>query len=168
MPIPETPGAGAELLERLERCAESGDCDYGSSQLFRDAATALRRLAADYRFMVDRAADEKLDGYRELGQQCAEALNQRDAARAELTTLRAEVERLREEVAHEAFAKGFQMGGSQERNNHHANEAAAERRGAERALRWAYDDDEHENPIAVYVARGLAALCPAPAGKETT
>ena len=43
------------------------------------------KLAGDearknYQFMVDRAADEKLDGYRELGLRAATAENERDAA----------------------------------------------------------------------------------------
>jgi len=37
---------------------------------------------ANYAFMVERAADEKLDGYRELGARCAAAENERDAAQA--------------------------------------------------------------------------------------
>jgi len=37
---------------------------------------------ANYRFMVERAADEKLDGYRELGARAAAAENERDEALA--------------------------------------------------------------------------------------
>jgi len=37
---------------------------------------------ANYAFMVERAADENLDGYRELGARCAAAENERDAAQA--------------------------------------------------------------------------------------
>jgi hypothetical protein len=38
---------------------------------------------ANYRFMVERAADQKLDGYRELGARAAAAEQERDEARAE-------------------------------------------------------------------------------------
>ena len=50
----------------------------------RDNASRFRRerdeARANYQFMVDRAADEKLDGYRELGARAANAENERDAA----------------------------------------------------------------------------------------
>jgi len=41
------------------------------------------KAEANYRFMVERAADEKLDGYRELGARAAAAENERDAAIAQ-------------------------------------------------------------------------------------
>ena len=45
----------------------------------RDAETARDEANANYCFMVQRAADEKLDGYRELGARAAAAENERDA-----------------------------------------------------------------------------------------
>ena len=39
---------------------------------------------ANYQFMVDRAANEKLDGYRELGQRAADAENRADRLEAAL------------------------------------------------------------------------------------
>jgi hypothetical protein len=45
----------------------------------------LREKAeANYAFMVKKAADQSLDGYRELGQRCAQLEAQRDAAQARL------------------------------------------------------------------------------------
>ncbi len=41
---------------------------------------------ANYQFMVNRAADEKLDGYRELGERAANAENAQDDLRAKLQT----------------------------------------------------------------------------------
>ena len=53
---------------------------------------ALRARAekaeADYRFMVERAADQKLDGYRELGARAASAEERAEKAEAELARLR--------------------------------------------------------------------------------
>jgi hypothetical protein len=42
---------------------------------------------ANYQFMVDRAADEKLDGYRELGARAAAAENERDTLLAQIAQL---------------------------------------------------------------------------------
>jgi hypothetical protein len=39
---------------------------------------------ANYQWMVNRACDEKLDGYRELGAKCAQLEEERDEARAKL------------------------------------------------------------------------------------
>lgn len=53
---------------------------------------------ANYRFMVERAADEKLDGYRELGDRAAQAENERDTARSLADVRGNEVARLTEEL----------------------------------------------------------------------
>jgi hypothetical protein len=42
------------------------------------------RAEANYAFMVKRAADRSLDGYRELGARCAQLEAERDEARAKL------------------------------------------------------------------------------------
>jgi hypothetical protein len=47
----------------------------------RDAEAARDEANANYCFMVQRAADEKLDGYRELGARAAAAENERDSLR---------------------------------------------------------------------------------------
>lgn len=47
-------------------------------------AKALIEALDNYQFMVDRAADEKLDGYRDLGARAAAAENDRDALLADL------------------------------------------------------------------------------------
>ena len=49
------------------------------------------------RQMVEKAAANSLDGYRELGARAAAAENERDALRAEVEALRADAERLRKE-----------------------------------------------------------------------
>jgi hypothetical protein len=54
---------------------------------------------ANYQLMVDRACDEKLDGYRELGARAAAADSERDAAVREAARLRADVARLESERA---------------------------------------------------------------------
>jgi len=46
--------------------------------------TALRTARANYRFMVERAADEKLDGYRELASRLERAVVVSDALRSRL------------------------------------------------------------------------------------
>ena len=58
------------------------------------ARAACKRLRGErddarghYRWMVEHAADQKLDGYRELGARAAAAENERDAARLELRAL---------------------------------------------------------------------------------
>ena len=43
---------------------------------------------ANYHFMVERAADQRLDGYRELGARAAAAENERDKALAEIEKLK--------------------------------------------------------------------------------
>jgi hypothetical protein len=48
---------------------------------------------ANYQFMVERAANEKLDGYRELGQRCADAMTRAESAERRL----AEAEQLTRE-----------------------------------------------------------------------
>lgn len=44
----------------------------------------LAEARANYAFMVERACNEKLDGYRELGAKCAELERERDEARKQL------------------------------------------------------------------------------------
>jgi len=48
------------------------------------------KAQANYQFMVDRVADEKLDGYRELGQRAADAENRADALQQEITALKSQ------------------------------------------------------------------------------
>lgn len=49
-----------------------------------DALGRAEEAEANYAFMVKRAADEKLPGYRELGARCANLERERDEARAKL------------------------------------------------------------------------------------
>jgi len=62
----------------------------------RMAASTIERVErernearANYAFMVARAADQRLDGYRELGAKCAALEAERDALRAHVTELEA-------------------------------------------------------------------------------
>lgn len=74
---------------------------------------AVDEARANYRFMVERAADSKLDGYRELGQRAAEAENQRDEHARTCARLREEnteneelLRQIREEIGAAWFADG--------------------------------------------------------------
>ena len=60
---------------------------------------------ANYRWMVERAADQRLDGYRELGARCAALEAERDAAAVLVRDLAASVVALhaRAELLDEAF-----------------------------------------------------------------
>ncbi len=51
------------------------------------------KAEADYQFMVDRAADEHLDGYRELGAKCAALEERAEKAEARVKELEGELER---------------------------------------------------------------------------
>lgn len=87
----------AEVAERLDSLAHDPGCDtrelspsLGPSTkpcncLGSQLRAALRRAEkaeANYQFMVERAADEKLDGYRELGARAAAAEERADEANA--------------------------------------------------------------------------------------
>ena len=83
----------AEAREHDSTVIRSG-LTYGDA---REAAAEIARLRrerdeaqANYRWMVEHAADQRLDGYRELGQRAAVAETERDEARAEIARLRAE------------------------------------------------------------------------------
>ena len=76
--------------------AQRGDVLCELADLVPDLLAEVRRLTAErdevranYRFMVERAADRRLDGYRELGARAAAAENERDSLRAEISDLRA-------------------------------------------------------------------------------
>ncbi len=81
---------------KLDGGAVCGDCD--GHELFEGRITALeqeraelqRRLGeseSNYAFMVERAADARLDGYRELGQRAANAETRADQAEAKLAAI---------------------------------------------------------------------------------
>lgn len=53
------------------------------------------KAKSDIQEMVKKAADQHLEGYRELGARAAEAENERDTVKAELAKLKAENERLK-------------------------------------------------------------------------
>jgi hypothetical protein len=67
------------------------------------AIAALKSRAEEaednYRFMVERACDEKLDGYRELGARAAEAENNSDDLRAQLASVTAQRDRAQLELS---------------------------------------------------------------------
>lgn len=57
------------------------------------------KAQANYQFMVNRACNEKLDGYRELGSKCASLEEERDVALTEVARLKAEIEEASEEIS---------------------------------------------------------------------
>lgn len=88
------------LHREVERVAALTGVQRGETeQPFAWLERAVGEIQANYRFMVERAADEKLDGYRELGQRAADAERERDEARAEVARLRARVRVDAEDVA---------------------------------------------------------------------
>ena len=68
----ETQVVEEDLFQRLEE-AEEGE---------RTQRARAKKAEANYQFMVNRAADEKLDGYRELGARAADAERRADQASA--------------------------------------------------------------------------------------
>lgn len=98
-PRPMDPERLASIREGVEWRRERpqpGDDDRDAiiAELLADRDYQAKRAdtaEANYRFMVERAADEKLDGYRELGARAADAERQRDDARAEVLRLRSRV-----------------------------------------------------------------------------
>lgn len=90
-------------------CVPSGAVDiirgyidraFEAGRASRDAEVAelragLEKAQANYQFMVERACDEKLDGYRELGTRLATSEQARDSLRAQLAEKDAELARLK-------------------------------------------------------------------------
>lgn len=101
-------------------CVPSGAVDiirgyidraFEAGRASRDAEVAelragLEKAQANYQFMVERACDEKLDGYRELGTRLATSEQARDSLRAQLAEKDAEIARLRREEKRQVL-KGF-------------------------------------------------------------
>lgn len=85
--------ADAEIAPALEYATNFLEPKPGRFTVDNEAvARAIRALVGrldvvgkNYRFMVERAADQKLDGYRELGARAAAAENKADRLRGELT-----------------------------------------------------------------------------------
>ena len=65
---------------------EAGD-RWWSQELLAKVEQERDEARANYQFMVERAADQKLDGYRELGARAAAAENERDALLLRVDTL---------------------------------------------------------------------------------
>ncbi len=80
---------GKERERRKHAAWQEG---FEAGRASRDAEVA--EAQANYRFMVERAADQKLDGYRELGARLAASEERADALRAQLAEKEAECERL--------------------------------------------------------------------------
>lgn len=74
----ETPLYGPDCMEALLKERERAD-----------------EAQKNYQFMVDRAADEKLDGYRELASQVVANIERAERYESEAAALRREVEMLR-------------------------------------------------------------------------
>ena len=109
--------AVAEELRRVSDAAIESMTSAGAGERETRAAVLVRDLAAsvvalharaeqaeaNYRWMVERAADQRLDGYRELGARCAALEAERDAAAdAERARIAARIK----ELADKAYAAG--------------------------------------------------------------
>jgi hypothetical protein len=103
--------------------------------------------------MVAKIADEKLDGYRELGAKCAELENKNDGYKSQLATLRTENEGLRERLKlHEALMRRRTM--SPQMDGSHIAEVElikvkAQLDEARKALEGEFDP--HEHPLLVQI-----------------
>ena len=95
--------ATADFTQHLAALARSGEqpAAMAAMKTFDKLKTYVNRVVrerdearANYQFMVDHAANEKLDGYRQLGQRAATAENERDEVRQQL----AETERCRRDA----------------------------------------------------------------------
>lgn len=90
--------------------AGAGEAETRAAVLVRDLAASVvalheraEKAEANYRWMVERAADQRLDGYRELGARCAALEAERDAAAdAERARIAARIK----ELADKAYAAG--------------------------------------------------------------
>ena len=84
-----------------QRARERGALDGADAQALEHALTVTERerdeAQANYRLMVERAADEKLDGYRELASRLAAMEAERDEARRERDKARDELEAVADE-----------------------------------------------------------------------
>ena len=77
------PGAGGAAHDGWD--AEDECINVGRPHWYpRDALARAEKAEANYRFMVERAADEKLDGYRELGARAAAAEERAEKAESDL------------------------------------------------------------------------------------
>jgi len=70
-------------------CAIAPGCQRHWAERARELLRERDEARANYAFVVERAANVQLDGYRELGARAAAAENERDEARAEVERLRA-------------------------------------------------------------------------------
>lgn len=69
-----------ELIVELEDSPDTSGLDIAAAKALRTLLAERNKAREDYQFMVERAADEKLDGYRELGDRAAAAEIARDKA----------------------------------------------------------------------------------------
>ena len=91
-------------VAQMERDADELDTlrgDLAETERERDEARS------NYQFMVDRAVNEKLDGYRNLGQRAATAENDLDTARQQLAAEKERAERAEAELADGAMRRAF-------------------------------------------------------------
>ncbi len=86
--IPTYPDEQTEYQRGFEAGRASRDAE--AEKLRAD----LEKAQANYRFMVERAADQKLDGYRELGARLASSEQSRDELRAQLAEKDAQLDRI--------------------------------------------------------------------------
>jgi hypothetical protein len=79
---------GRELVAVLIEVAGDGGVDEGAVECCKRIIQERNKARADYQFMVDRVADQRLDGYRELGTQIANLANQLEEANGGLRVWR--------------------------------------------------------------------------------
>jgi chromosome segregation ATPase len=130
---------------------------------------------ANYRFMVERAADQKLDGYRELGARAAAAENELDDLRAQLAKVRADLETMiavHDEVERdrdEAVQRNEDLVRMLDVAVRNASEAAAHERDDIVEALWSMEEAQLRDDDRRVVRRAIRIIesrNPAPAGEE--
>jgi len=83
----------------------------GLRQRIADLERQLAEAQGNYEFMVRRAADQKLDGYRELGQRAAEQEARAEKAESQARRMKAEARKIHSRWSGEdhARAEGFSI-----------------------------------------------------------
>lgn len=80
------PGCGMRSMTSVEWTARA--------RRIAELEAQVKKLKEDIRIMVEKAADNKLDGYRELGERAAQAENERDDSNRDVVKLKAKIGQL--------------------------------------------------------------------------
>jgi hypothetical protein len=96
-----TPEQTERYLHYLEHGGENPlDALFPTASEFARVEKERDKAQKNYQFMVERACDEKLDGYRELGAKAAAAENALDSARARIAELESHCAMLHARLCH--------------------------------------------------------------------